>query len=98
MRYLALASLLLVGACASLGSKQNTLAADCAAQAAALDQAAANVRKISAAERATIDGQVSMSRPYCSGPLPADQVAASKVVQNATARITLIVTVASQRS
>ena len=97
MRYIALASLLLVGACASLGSQQNTLAADCASQAVAVQQAAVVVAKLSAAERATIDEQIAVSKPYCSGTLPTDQVVASKHVQNATARISAVVGVASAR-
>lgn len=96
-RYLALASLLALGACASFGSQQSTLAADCAMQAVALQQAAVLVRKLSAAERATIDAQRDLSKPYCSGVLPADQVAASKVVQQATARIGAVVGLASAR-
>lgn len=96
-KILALASLLLVGACASLGSQQNTLAADCASQAVAVQQAAVLVSKLSAAERATVDAQIAASRPYCGGALVADQVAASKIVQPATAKIAAVVTLASSR-
>ena len=97
MRYTAILLLSLTASCASLGSQQSTLAADCAAQAGTIQQATAMVQKLNAAERATIDGQIAISKPYCSGPLPADQVSASKVVQSSTAKIGAVLAVASAR-
>jgi hypothetical protein len=96
--YLALASLLLVGACATFGAPPSTLAADCSAQAAKVQEAAVLVRKITAAERATVDSQIALSRPYCGGSPVADQVTASSEVRKATARIDAVVTVANSRS
>ncbi len=97
MRYLALASLLLAGACAQFGSQQSTLAADCATQAGLIDQATVMVRKLNSAERATIDSQIAVAKPICTGPLPADQVSASKVVQGGNARIGAVLAIASAR-
>lgn len=97
MKYIPILIVAALAGCASLGSQQSTLAVDCATQAGAVQQATAMVKTLNAAERATIDGQIALSKPYCSGPLPADQVAASKVVQASTAKIGAVLAVASSR-
>lgn len=83
-------------ACTAMGAAPN-LTLDCSAQASAINQAAAQVGKLQVAERAAIDGDIAVSKPICTPPLPVDQAAASKQVQAGTAHILAILAVSQLR-
>lgn len=94
--YGAVLALGIVGACTSLGVKTD-LASDCNLQAAGINQATASIGKLLPSERSAIDGDIALSKAYCTGTLPADQVSAMKVVEAATAHIGAIVGAAALR-
>jgi hypothetical protein len=100
IRYIVLFVLFCIpAACALTGATatMQTLAQDCAAQAAVITKATAAVAKFTAAERSSITAQIELSRQYCSGSAPSDLTNAAKVVESATVQMTAIVAIASAR-
>jgi hypothetical protein len=85
-----------IAACTSLGLAPN-LASDCATQATLLRAGIAQMPKLMTSERQAIDAQVSLSKAYCSGTLPVDQIAASKAVEASNVQISAVLAIAATR-
>lgn len=94
MKYLALLAIAWLTACSST---TDTLALDCSAQAASIKGAALSITKLQLTERNSIDAQIAQSKGYCTGAVPADPAAASKVVRASTAQITATLAIANLR-
>jgi len=98
LSHFALAGIIaLMGGCTALGLSKPDLATDCAAQSSLIHQAAQSAAYLYAAERAAIDTQITLSKGYCTGTLPADQTNASKAVEASNVQIASVLAVAAAR-
>lgn len=96
-KFIACALLVVATGCTTLGIG-SSLATDCNAQAATIQQAKATIAKLTTSERQSIDADIALSQDYCTGKVVApDQSSAMKVVQASTVHMAAIVAAASLR-